>query len=203
VSSGGFIIGIEGVDAVGKQTQTLLLKKWLRRNGFACVGMSFPDYGTPIGKEIAAFLSAERNFPPQVRHMLFAANRWEKLTVIKRYQNEGKVINVNRYTESNLVYGMAYGLPIKWLSALEDGIPKTNMVLVLNAPPKQLASRRWDKDSYEKDQDLQQRASALYKELARRFGWGVIDATKNVEEIHDSIIGLVKHQLLRRGSRTH
>jgi dTMP kinase len=201
VGRSSFIIGIEGVDAVGKQTQSLLLEQWLGRNGFECAGMAFPDYKTPIGKEIQAFLSAERDFPAEVRHMLFAANRWEKVSVIRRYRDEGKVIIVDRYTESNIVYGSANGLSIEWLAALEEGIPKTDLVLILDAPPKLLDSRRSVKDSYERNQDLQVRTSALYKELAPRFGWSVIDATRSVEEIHDSIVGLVKPRLIKRGKK--
>jgi thymidylate kinase len=69
--------------------------------------------------------------------------------------------------------------------------------LVLDAPPKLLDSRRSDKDAYEKNQNLQLKTSALYKELAPRFGWSVIDATRSVEQIHDSIVELVKNLLGR------
>lgn len=195
MSHSGLIIGIEGVDAVGKQTQSRLLEVWLQQNGFECVVMSFPDYETPIGKEIRAFLSGERNFPPEVRHMLFAANRWEKASVIANYQDEGKIIIVNRYTESNLVYGLANGLSIEWLIGLERGIRKTNLVLVLDAPPNMLDSRRSEKDSYEKDLNLQLRTSILYKELASAYGWSVVDATKSVDQIHHSIVEIVKTKL--------
>ena len=193
---GGFIIGIEGVDAVGKRTQSLLLENWFKQNGFECIVISFPDYGTPIGKEIKAFLSGERDFPPEVRHILFAANRWEKASIIRRYQKEAKAIIVNRYTESNLVYGLANGLSIDWLAALEKGIPQTDLVIVLDAPPKLLDSRRSNKDSYEKSQGLQAKTSSLYKELASRFGWRVIDATGSVEEIHNRIVSLITNSRL-------
>ena len=130
--------------------------------------------------------------------MLFAANRWEKVSIIRGYQDEEKVIIVNRYTESNLVYGLANGLSISWLTALEKGIPKTDLVLVLDAPPKLLDSRRPDKDSYEKNEDLQLRTSVLYKKLAPKFGWSVVDATRSVEEVHGSIVRVVKRRLTRK-----
>src|SRR5208337_395253 len=75
LSRGGWIISIEGVDAVGKSTQSLRLQTWFKRKGFKVTSLSFPDYETPIGKEIKAFLAGKRDFQAEVRHMLFAANR--------------------------------------------------------------------------------------------------------------------------------
>ena len=60
--SGGYIVAIEGIDAVGKNTHSLLLSKWLRKNGVETTRMSFPDYDTPIGREIKSFLSGSEAF---------------------------------------------------------------------------------------------------------------------------------------------
>src|SRR5438552_18308625 len=46
----GWLIGIEGIDAAGKRTQSLLLSSWLRDSQLNCKIMSFPDYSTRIGK---------------------------------------------------------------------------------------------------------------------------------------------------------
>lgn len=201
MSRRGYLIGIEGIDAVGKQTQSALLDSWLNRNGYGSILMSFPDYETPIGKQIQGFLSGRIDLPPRVRHLLFAANRWEKASFIQREEAEGKVIIVNRYTESNLVYGVANGLPVDWLLGLEAGMPKTNLVIVLDAPAPNLVSRRADKDSYEKDSELQRKSRTMYKKLARRFGWKIVDATGSKEEVHDSIVAIVEKGLRRRKGR--
>jgi dTMP kinase len=193
LSRRGRIVAIEGVDAVGKHTQSLLLQTWFRNHGFKVASLSFPDYGTPIGKEIKAFLAGKRDFQAEVRHMLFAANRWEKSSLIRESQIENEVVIVNRYTESNLVYGVANGLRLEWLVALEEGLPKSDLVIVLDAPSKGLVSRRpGPKDSYEKDRELQLRVQTLYKELAPKFGWMVIDGSRSVRRVHNSIVEAVK-----------
>ena len=199
----GWIVTVEGVDAVGKRTQSLLLQKWLEKQSFKVASLSFPAYETPIGKEIKAFLAGKRAFQAEVRHMLFAANRWEKLELIKEFQSENDVIIINRYTESNMAYGAAHGLRLQWLVGLEEGLPKSNLVLVLDAPSKSLVSRRPGvKDAYEKDDALQDRVQALYKELAPRFGWKVIDGSGSVRQVHESIIKAVKGNLtLERGAK--
>jgi len=200
----GLIVAIEGVDAVGKHTQSVLLQAWLKRRRLKTASLSFPDYETPVGKEIRAFLAGERDFQAEVRHMLFAANRWEKVPLIRRSLTENEVVIVDRYTESNLVYGAANGLRLEWLAALEDGVPPSDLVLVLDAPPKGLVSRRpGPKDSYEKDHDMQVRVGELYRELAPRFGWTVIDGSRGIRGVHRSVAEAVSSSLEGgKGGRT-
>lgn len=192
----GRIIALEGIDAVGKHTQSLLLQRWFRSRGLSVISLSFPDYKTPIGKEIKAFLTGKREFPAEVRHILFAANRWERLSQIKDFQSRSEALIINRYTESNLVYGMANGLRLDWLVALEEGMPRADLVIVLDAPSKSLMSRRPGlKDSYERDHDLQVRVQTLYKELAPKFGWMIIDGSKSVKHVHNLVVEAVNKKL--------
>ncbi len=194
---GGYIIEIEGIDAVGKNTQSLLLSKWLRERGVKTMPMSFPDYDTAIGKEIRSFLSGRRTYPAELRHLLFAANRWEKSEEIRSHLEEGETIIVNRYTESNLAYGMASGLDVDWLANLENGLPKANLVMVLDAPPLSLSSRRpsSDKDAYERNMSLQRKAQKAYRELARKRGWKLIDADRPIKDVQGAVIKTVREAL--------
>jgi len=196
---GGYIVAIEGIDAVGKNTHSLLLSKWLRRRGVDTKRMSFPDYDTPIGKEIKAFLSGRRAYPIELQHLLFAANRWEKLENIKSSLRAGEAIVVNRYTDSNLAYGKANGLDTAWLASLENGLPRADLVIVLDASPRSLSSRRpgGSKDVYEKSSALQDKAQKAYRELARKQGWSLIDADGPVGDVQASVTNTVREALER------
>lgn len=195
----GYIIAIEGIDAVGKNTHSLQLSKWLKKKGVETERMSFPDYGTPIGKEIKAFLSGRRAYPVELQHLLFAANRWEKLEDIKASLLAGEAIVVNRYTDSNLAYGKANGLDTVWLANLENGVPSADLVIVLDASPRALSSRRpsKSKDLYEKSSALQDRAQKAYRELATKQGWCLIDADGPVRDVQASVVKTVREALER------
>ena len=91
------IVVFEGGDQAGKKTQSELLEKTLKTAKIKAKLFSFPDYSTPIGKEINKYLHGKRKFPPQVIHCLLAANRWEKLDEIKKAQQKNSVIIMNRY----------------------------------------------------------------------------------------------------------
>lgn len=162
--------------------------------------MSFPDYNTPTGKEITSFLSRGKRYPPELQHLLFAANRWEKYNEIRARLRAGDVIIIDRYTESNLAYGAANGLDPDWLAGLENGLPKSDIVIVLDAPVRSLGSRRSPrkKDTYEKSSSLQDRAKNAYIQLARQHGWAVVDAGTSVSIVQDRVLKAFREALLRR-----
>ena len=196
----GIFVGVEGIDAVGKRTQTSILNSWLRSKGLTTLTVSFPDYGTTIGREIKKFLLGTKNYPPEVRHMLFAANRWERKREVESALMRADVVIVNRYTESNLAYGVSNGLRLEWLMNLEVGLPKPDLVLVLDAPPSSLYQRRGhNKDKWERNTDLQVRARRAYLKLAGDFGCKVIDATGGIETASRAIIDAVSGALASRG----
>src|ERR671926_1393884 len=131
----GKIIVIEGTDKAGKGTQSRLLTDALKMTGKVCVIIDFPDYTTPIGTEIRAFLEGKRSYPNEVKHLLLSANRWEKKREIESMVDNGTIIILNRYYHSNLVYGISNGLNINWLLNLDKGLPKEDLVILLDVNP--------------------------------------------------------------------
>jgi dTMP kinase len=185
----GIFIAIEGIDAAGKRTQTSILRAWFGSKGMTTHALSFPAYETTIGKEIRKFLDGSVDYPQQVRAMLYAANRWEKKAELEAVLAKTDATIVDRYTGSNLAYGVSNGLDLEWLLHLEEGLPEPDLVLLLDASPTKLVPRRGDrKDSYERNISLQEKARDAYLKLAKRFGWSVIDANGGIEETSQVLI---------------
>jgi len=200
IPSSGLLVGIEGIDAAGKRTQSSLLQAWLHSKKVTVNTISFPDYSTVLGNEIREFLLGRRNYTPEVRHMLFAANRWERKQDIERSLERAEVVIVNRYTESNLAYGVANGLQLEWLIGLERGLPKTDLVVVLDASPSAFYRRRnAKKDRYESDLRLQENARKAYLELAQQFGWKIINAAHGIQDTSRLVTGAAADLLNSKG----
>ena len=184
----GLFIAIEGIDAVGKKTQTFILKSWLDSKGLTSRTFSFPAYDTVIGREIRKFLAGSVSYPQQARAMLYAANRWEKVSELERLLSTNDAVIVNRYTGSNYAYGMSNGLDLDWLVSLEAGLPQPDITLVLDAPPAKIAPRRGErKDTYERNLELQEKVRSAYLTLAEKFGWTIVDADGGVDETGRSV----------------
>lgn len=183
------IIVIEGGDQAGKKTQTDLLEKALKKRKIKTKTFSFPDYSTPIGKEIRKYLDGKRKFPPQVIHCLLAANRWEKLTDIKIAQEKNSVLIMNRYYQSNLVYGLANGMKSSWLENLDAGLPKADLVILLDVTQHESFQRKKSKrDKFEKNKEFLNKISRIYKTTAKKKRWKIIDASQSKEKVHEEIL---------------
>ena len=169
------IIAIEGLDQAGKKTQAEMLVKALRRLKIKTATFSFPDYSTVIGKEIKGYLYGKRKFTPEIVHFLYAANRHEKLDEIKKASSKNSILVMNRYYHSNLVYGIANGLKEKWLQKLEDGLPRADLVIVLDTSQSDSFSRKKSKrDKFEKDKKFSKKISQIYRRLAKKHRWKIV-----------------------------
>jgi len=183
------IVVIEGGDQAGKLTQSTLLEKALKKRKIKTKLFHFPDYTTPIGKEIRKYLDGKRKFPPQVIHCLLAANRWEKLDEILAAQEKNSVLVMNRYYHSNLIYGLANGMKQKWLENLDVGLPKADLVILLDVTQKESFHRqKTNRDKFEKNEEFLRKISKIYRTTAKKKHWKIIDASKPKEEVHEEIL---------------
>ena len=186
------IIAIEGSDQAGKKTQTTMLAKSLKAEKIKTTVFDFPDYSTIIGKEINNYLHGKRKFPPEIIHYLYAANRWEKLEEIKKSTVTNSVLIMNRYYHSNLVYGIANGLKEKWLQKLEEGLPRADLVIVLDiSQTKSFLRKKSKRDKFEKNKDFSKKISQTYRRLAKKHKWKLIDASGTKQETHKEILKIV------------
>lgn len=164
----------------------------LELSGKICKMMDFPDYTTPVGKEIRSFLGGRRSYAIEVKHMLLSANRWEKRRDIESTIEKGTIIIMNRYYQSNLVYGISHGLNLNWLLNLDRGLPREDVVIVLEVSP-DISYRRVpkDRDTFEMDQKLLTEVNKNYRKLAKRFNWKLVNGEKISEEVHNEVMDIV------------
>src|ERR671912_87874 len=195
VATRGKIIVIEGTDKVGKTSQSRMLAETLKASGKVCVILDFPDYTTPIGMEIKAFLEGKRDYLSEVKHLLFSANRWEKKKEIESMLENGTIIVMNRYWQSNLVYGAANGMDTNWLLRLDKGLPKEDIVLVILVDPSISANRAETQDVFESDSQLAAKAYKNYLKFAKQYRWKVVDGSKSKEQVHQELTKMIRKEL--------
>lgn len=191
----GKIIVLEGTDKAGKTTQSRMLLEALKISSKVSVIIDFPDYTTSIGMEIRAFLDGKRDYLPEVKHLLFSANRWEKKKEIESMLEKGTLIVMNRYWQSNLVYGAASGIDVDWLLRLDKGLPKEDLVIALLVKPSVSSKRAEIPDAFESDADLAAKAYENYIKFAKKFKWRIVDGSKSKEQVHQEIMKVVRKEL--------
>lgn len=188
------IITIEGVDQSGKTVQSKMLIDRLLEIGVEATLFSFPDYTTVLGRKIKESLAAE-SVDIQRIHTLLAENRKERLPDIQQALYQNKIIVMNRYYESNMIYGMANGLDVQWLKDLDSEMPKSDMVILLDISASESFRRKHTRDIFETDVQFMEDVVRRYKAYAKQEGWRIIDGTRMPKVVHDDIWNKLKRTI--------
>jgi len=176
----GYIIAFEGLDQSGKQTQAERLRDRLKEGGHKSRLVSFPDYGTSIGEEIARALQGEREYGADVMQLLYIANRYERKPDLQRWLDGGLVLVCDRYAASSIAYGEALGLDAAWLADIQRFLPPPALTILLDITPETAVKRKSvDRDRYERDLAMQQRVRQSYHRQAAADRWVVLDGERS------------------------
>jgi dTMP kinase len=194
----GRLIVFEGLDQSGKETQAQELRERLRGLGHRVRLMSFPDYGTSIGEEIARALQGERDYGPDVMQLLFIANRYERKPAMEHWMEGGLILVCDRYRASSIAYGEAQGLDADWLADMQQFLPQPELTILLDISPDTALTRKAvGRDRYERDLQLLERVRDSYRRQATQAGWHVVDGEQPkpavsaaVTQIIDGWLGL-------------
>jgi dTMP kinase len=195
----GKIITLEGIEKSGKTTQAQLLSHYLsKEKHLNTAHFDLPDYQTDVGQIIFKYLNqAEMPSNPEVLHLLYAANRYEIRDVINFHLNDGYIVIMNRYYQSNIVYGSVNGLETRWLYTLDKNMPRSDLTIILDVPVQITEKRgtRLAKNRFEHDREFKERVREAFLTLAEKEKWNVIDAARSKEDIHNDIIRIIESYL--------
>uniref|UniRef100_A0A668ULH2 dTMP kinase n=1 Tax=Oreochromis aureus TaxID=47969 RepID=A0A668ULH2_OREAU len=132
----GALIVLEGVDRAGKTTQCSKLVQALQQSGRPAEMMRFPDRTTTIGQLIGAYLENKSDLEDHTVHLLFSANRWEMVPLMKKKLEQGITLVVDRYAFSGVAFTSAnmcspyFILGLVLFIVLEKRIQKVNSWIV-------------------------------------------------------------------------
>ncbi|HVH29779.1 MAG TPA: dTMP kinase [Vicinamibacterales bacterium] len=192
----GHLIVFEGLDQSGKQTQAELLRDALKQLGQKARLVSFPDYGTSIGEELARALQGERDYGADVMQLLYIANRYERKPDLLRWLEGGVTLVCDRYLASSVAYGEASGLDAAWLVEIQRFLPPPSLTILLDIAPETAAIRKAvDRDRYERDLALQARVRQSYRARAADEQWVVLDGERPRDQIAADVLSAVRSRL--------
>ena len=119
----GLFVSMVGPDGSGKTLQMDLLEERLRKEGYDVLRSREPG-GTAIGEEIRKILlgSDFTEMDPLTEALLFASSRRQHVVEkIRPALQEGKIVLLDRYVDSSLVYqGIGRGLGMDFVQKIND-----------------------------------------------------------------------------------
>ncbi len=218
----GKIIVVEGTDCSGKETQTKLLEKRLKLEGYKVKRFDFPMYDTPTGKIVGGcylgkpeigegfFPEGAPNVDPKVSCLYYAADRKYNFKEIEKYLNDDYYVLLDRYTTSNLAHQGSKILDkderfnmYQWIDKLEYWLlklPKPDVTIFLHMPYEkscELKKNREHLDEHEKSPEHLKHAEEAYVELSELYNWSRIECVKDdeirtIEDINDEIFKIIE-----------
>lgn len=214
--SKGKLIVIEGTDCSGKQTQTECLVNNLKKLGIKSVSFSFPNYASPTGKIIgdsylgknnpSLFTEGIENVDPKISSLYYAADRAYNIDIIKDFLNNGYIVILNRYVESNMAFQggkikniKSRNMMYEWLDNLEFvllDLPRPDMVIFLYLPYEHVCLLK-EKRGKSTNENILRMAEIAYIELSSIYEYQKINCLNNnqlrsIEDISDEILLKVK-----------
>lgn len=147
MSEVGKFIVIEGIDGVGKGTQSDLLVSRILNSKRATEKYSFPRYGHPACADVEAYLNGDfgpsDEIDPYQASRYYAADRLAAAPEILANLENGRIVISDRYVDSNaghqggkITDAKEREIYLRWLYELEydeHGIPKPDLVIILYA----------------------------------------------------------------------
>ena len=190
---------IEGIDGAGKETQTRLLKEYLKSLGKNVITQSFPNYGTDGCKPVQMYLDGKlsktaNEVNAYQSSVLFAVDRFCTMTQLIKNITKDSVVVFDRYVSSNMLHqgGKIHNDEdlekyLKWLENFEFEvmkIPRPDKIFFLSVPPEismELIKQRkglksqTEKDIQESDENHLKNAYNTGMKISKMFGWEIID----------------------------
>ena len=193
----GNLIVIYGINTLGKTTQAkLLVESLILKIGKNAEYLKYAVYDlAPSGPLINSYLKQgnPHKFSAREFQFLQILNRTQYEPKLKEKLNKGTWIIAEDYTGSGIAWGMAEGIDKELLYNMNSHLRKEDLGILFEGEP--FAAKMDKKNIHETDSQKLAKAATAYKEIARDFGWHVVDANQTVEEVQENIIQIINSKL--------
>ncbi|MEK7630397.1 MAG: hypothetical protein AAB432_03445 [Patescibacteria group bacterium] len=199
----GKLIVIYGINNLGKTTQAKLLVERIENNSLLrgplrkAIYLKYPLYDLePTGPMINAYLRKGNpdGFSPQTFQILNVLNRLHFQPKLQAMLNEETQFPLSVVAEdywgTGLAWGMGAGVDKNFMTRLNGILIKEDIAFLFDG--KRFTDGIEKGHVHETSDDLTERVRFIHLDLAKEFGWHVIDANRSKEEIHKEIWSIVE-----------
>lgn len=219
----GKLLVIEGTDCSGKETQAKKAVEYFKNKGVKIYEYSFPNYESTTGKIVGGpylgksyicegwFSEGATNVDPLVASAYYAADRRYNIPEINKHLENGDIVLLDRYVESNMAHqGGKIKDPKKRqeiyqkLDTLEFEImelPRPDAVIFLYMPFEYAAilkkNRAESADQHESNKEHLEQAEKAYLELTEKYNYIKVDCVKNdvirtIDDISSEVVSRIE-----------
>lgn len=202
---GKFIV-LYGINNLGKSTQAKLLVDRLNTefssNKYGTINSAeYLKYGIydlkPSGEMLNEYLRKGNpyNFSSREFQMCHALNRTQYEPILKERLEGGEWIIGEDYTGTGIAWGVGAGIDQDFLIRLNSHLLVEDLAILFDG--ERFLNGVEKNHKHEQDFELTDKVRKAHLDLAKKYGWNIINANKPISEIENEIWRIVEERLLK------
>ncbi len=188
----GKLIVIYGSNNLGKSTQAKLLMQKLNQRNVKAEYLKYPIYDCePTGPIINQIIrSGQKQTISELElQQLYAQNRHDFQPQLEAKLKQATNIVAEDYIGTGLAWGVTKGADLSDLEKKNQGLLKEDGVILLDG--ERFLDGREMNHIHESNDELMRKNRQVHLDLAKKFGWQIVDANQPVEKVHEEIWQIV------------
>ncbi len=192
MSNRGKFVVIYAANNLGKSKQLDLLEETWRELERPYFRIKYPRYDTPTGRIINRELRGapeERVLSEMELQTVYAQDRREYEACLLEMLKDGDVF-AEDYLGTGLAWGLTKGVPRSYLYEINSDLLVPDISILLDG--ERFSSGIEGGHRFEASAEgTWERNREIHKELAREFGWEVVEAGGTPEQVHERVLEVI------------
>ncbi|MDP2586888.1 MAG: hypothetical protein Q8P32_03910 [Candidatus Komeilibacteria bacterium] len=192
----GLFIVIYGINNLGKSTQAELLVESLEKAGLKAQYLKYPIYDlTPTGPLINEVLrgAGGQKMSEEELQAIYTQNRRDYQPQLIKLIDEGVNVVAEDYVGTGLAWGWSKGADLEKLIESNRGLLKPDIEILLDG--ERFIQAKEEGHLHESNDALVEKCRANHLQLAARFGWAVVNANQEIDEVQDEILKVIAEKI--------
>jgi len=189
----GVFIVIYGINNIGKSTQVDMLVDALKGLDLPVERIKYPIYDfAPTGPKINEILRSgkKQEMSEEELQKIYADNRRDYQPQLCKMLSEGVNVVAEDYIGTGLAWGWTKGGDLEKLIEINHGLLKPDAEILLDG--ERFIAAKEQGHLHESKDELFNACRANHLQLAGRFGWQVVNANQEREEVHAEILSCLE-----------
>lgn len=189
---GKFII-LLGINNLGKSTQAHLLVENLQNYGFKAEYLKYPIYDLePTGPQINDIIRGGKaqEISEVELQKIYTQNRKDFQPELEKKLSKGTNIVAEDYVGTGLAWGVTKGADLLELETQNKDLIKGDLAILLDG--ERFIEAKEENHIHEQDDDLMKKCRQVHLDLAKKYGWSIVNANQSIEAVAKDIWQLVE-----------
>lgn len=197
---GKFIV-IYGPNNIGKTTQLNLLESYFDKMfGYSIERIKYPIYdleptGPLLNKVLRHKDQLDKEYTELQIQKIFVQNRRDFQPTLVEKLKLGTTVLAEDYVGTGIAWGATHGVDIEAMIELNEGLLEPNLSILLDGDRFKDASVEVGHKNEDDTDEVWNLNRKIHQEIAKRFGWKIVNANLSIEEVHKQIMSIVSSSL--------